>query len=130
VSDIERAVEGVYDVLPPLAATIVGDVINGATVTGRVLPEHVQQTLAVEVLGMAAEVSAEEPTADEVEAVARALHAALDWSLRTPPATTPCRQDRTPLTWEQLGDAAHQHWRGQACAAIRALEEHRAGGVS
>jgi hypothetical protein len=60
VSDIERAVERVYDVLPPLAATIVGDVINGATVTGRVLPQHVQQTLAAEVLGMAAEVSAEE----------------------------------------------------------------------
>jgi hypothetical protein len=64
----------------------------------------------------------------EVETVARALHAALDWSLRTPPATTPWRQDTTPLTWEQLGEATHAHWRGQARAAIDALEEHRAGG--
>jgi hypothetical protein len=73
MSDIERAVERVYDVLPPLAATVVGDVINGATVTGRVLPQHVQQNLAAEVLDMGAEVTIGELDSHERESLTALL---------------------------------------------------------
>jgi hypothetical protein len=140
VSDIERAVERVYDVLPPLAATIVGDVINGATVTGRVLPQHVQQTLAAEVLGMVpAMPTSEWPTDEqwervvtgydpaEVETVARTLDVACGLGYHD----RDMAEHFPRLDWpEGTGEDGKDYWRTVARAAIAALEQHRAGGVS